>query len=338
MSFNSKSIAPIIASAVKNVIFAPKPFKAAKDFVAKFKLFRIETIAAGYAVTWHTYGFSGRGFNIDWGDGHQTHIDNISSDDVVTASHTYGSTPGTKLITFFGDLDSITGLECSDGSIRGQLSGFAKATNLEYLVLARTSLTGDIKCLKRLRHLKWFLIDSYYVTGDIVWLSKLRSLQYFAAHSGWGTAPVYGDVEVLAGQDWSYLHLGNVQQISGDIGSLRRCTNLTLLDCSNSVDVVGVVNDLLGLSELEYLWLAGTRVSVIDAPLGNWGGASSYIYMHGCMWTADEVDNFLINFDASSTKPGGYLKMDGNNAARTSASDTAKANLIAKGWTIYVNE
>lgn len=54
-------------------------------------------------------------------------------------------------------------------------------------------------------------------------------------------------------------------------------------------------------------------------------------------WDSSTVDQVLIDCaaDDSSNKT---LHLAGTNAARTAASDAAKATLLGRGWTIYVNE
>lgn len=52
--------------------------------------------------------------------------------------------------------------------------------------------------------------------------------------------------------------------------------------------------------------------------------------------TSTEVDNQLINLDGTSWI-NGTLNIAGTNGARTTASDTAYANLVSNGWTITAN-
>jgi len=52
--------------------------------------------------------------------------------------------------------------------------------------------------------------------------------------------------------------------------------------------------------------------------------------------SSSEVDNFLIDLEASGASSG-TLNIAGSNAARTSSSDAAVSALQSRGWSITVN-
>jgi len=61
------------------------------------------------------------------------------------------------------------------------------------------------------------------------------------------------------------------------------------------------------------------------------------IRFDGSNWTSTMVDNALIAM-AGGPVYNTTINLGGNNAARTSASDSAKATLLANGCSITVNE
>jgi len=67
-----------------------------------------------------------------------------------------------------------------------------------------------------------------------------------------------------------------------------------------------------------------------------WDGSGGNIFAWNCDWTSTMVDNCLISL-ANGTTVGTTIKIAGTNAARTSASDAAYAQLNAAN-TLEVNE
>jgi len=110
---------------------------------------------------------------------------------------------------------------------------------------------------------------------------------------------------------------------------------ITTLDLS-SESVFGNVKDFADLTALTALTLNSTLVSYpATATLADWTGST--ILLQDCALPAAQVDLFLIDLDSDVTGAG-TLNIAGTNGTRTSASDTAKASLVTKGWTITVNE
>jgi len=122
-------------------------------------------------------------------------------------------------------------------------------------------------------------------------------------------AGFYGDVSVFAG--WTQLtYLSLLQSnMTGDASALK---TLTMADLINIYD-------------------ADISFDSSDA----WTGVNCYIEMH-CSWTSTEVDNALIAFSGGDFS-GQTISIGDNNAARTSASDSAYNTLIANGNTVTVN-
>ena len=125
--------------------------------------------------------------------------------------------------------------------------------------------------------------------------------------------------------------------ISGDIGQFSNLTSLTSLNLADA-SISGDIADINTLTGLIFLNLHATSVSdYTTTTLPDWEGCT--IFIHNLGLTTTEVDNFLIDLDNATGAPGnGTLHIEGTNAARSVASDAAKASLIVKNWDITVNE
>jgi hypothetical protein len=121
--------------------------------------------------------------------------------------------------------------------------------------------------------------------------------------------------------------------------------NLTSLDVSN-ITISGsfIARDNSSLSSITFNASNGSlgifdvdrcNLPNIDFSVFSNSDGITIEYQDNSM-TSTEVDNQLINLDSTSWI-NGDIEIDGTNAARTSASDTAYNNLIANGWTITVN-
>ena len=131
--------------------------------------------------------------------------------------------------------------------------------------------------------------------------------------------------------DW-----GN-KDVEFNINELQGMTGMTSLNLYNT-SCSGDIAELSGMTGITYLRLSSTSCSYTSTSLPNWSGAEIQIY--SCGLDFSEVDDFIIDLDTGTgaDDTGGTLNIAGTNEARTSASDDEKASLIAKNWTITVNE
>jgi len=188
----------------------------------------------------------------------------------------------------------------------------------------------------------------FYVEGDYLDLTKINiPSQSF----------VSGDIS-----RWSELinlkYLGvALTSVSGDVSKFSILTSLVTLKVSSSL-VTGNIESWAALLSVATLQAANTSVSgdisglgVLTAPgLVRFDGAditfdkietfndiSTAIWINDCGLSSAMVDNALQSF-ALLPITNCLINVDGTNAARTSASDAAKATLLTAGNTVTVNE
>ena len=168
-----------------------------------------------------------------------------------------------------------------------------------------------------------------HLTGD------LGDVKYFYADSqSW----VEGDCASLSALSTLVrLYLYDTSS-TGDTSELTSLTSLQRLRVDGATGFTGDIADFAPLTALTYLNVSGSGITdYTQGALPAWAGCDIDISDLGL--TSVEVDDFLIDLeDGGGNGDNGTLNIGGSNAARTSASDTAKANLLTDGWTITVNE
>jgi len=128
-----------------------------------------------------------------------------------------------------------------------------------------------------------------------------------------------------------YLYGTNVTGAIKDLSVFTALTDLRLY----TTGITGDIKDIETLTSLVTLHIYSS--SVVDYTSTTIPGTWNNILIQDLTLSATEVDNFLIDLDTAAGEDG-TLNIAGSNAARTGASDAAKASLIAKGWGITVNE
>lgn len=125
--------------------------------------------------------------------------------------------------------------------------------------------------------------------------------------------------------------------LTGNLASFAPLTSLTSL-LAFSTALTGDMGSLATITGFTSLYLyAVPALTYTSRALPPWNGAALWLFSSGL--SSAEVDAFLIDFaDGCGTTGTRVLKLAGTNAARTSASDAAKAALVAAGWTVEVNE
>jgi len=295
----------------------------------------------------------GKSVTVNWGDGNDD-VYNGSGDTAVLCSHTY-TTPGVIYIS--GDYLDITYIEFNDNTIKGDVSNWSELTNLEHLhVFANTDIVGDVSGWSALTNLTHLSLSGADVYGDISGWSALTNLEYLDVNSTFVSGDVSG-YSALTSLTYIDISNNNTNGLYGDISSWSGLTNLTNLEAwSTGVD--GDVSGFNVLTNMEYIQINNTSVSgdisswssmafVTGIQMGTtdvtfdsssaWSGINSSINLFSNNLTSTQVDNVLIAM-AGGECVGKTIHLTGTNANRTSASDAAKATLLAGPNTVNVNE
>lgn len=277
-----------------------------------------------------TRGPASTGIWVDWGDGESEWIEHTGTGNTITTSHTYSGS-GVKHIVFTGELTAVTSFLDQDTTFAGNISEFANFEGLSYrLYINGTNIIGDISTIAGLTSLQYLYIYTTAIEGNISALSGMTGLIYFNANA----SSVSGDISALA----ALTSLQNLQiettSVSGDIVNLAALTSVTNLRMSGT-SVSGDIGDLAPLTGLTHLRFSNTSVSYTTTTLPAWNNCG--IQLQDNAWTQDQVDSFLIDLAAAGGS-NGTLNVAGTNAARSAASDAAKATLLGNGWAVTVNE
>lgn len=254
-------------------------------------------------------GYNGSTVVVDWGDGNDTTL--AITTGAADFNHTF---PTGRLyeITISGDLDSLTKLLAAS-AMTVDIAQFKKTPNLTYLVVG-TDLFGDIADASDLTSMATFSSSSARLIGDISNISGWTSMTSFQ-----GSQHLSGNMSNFSGWTSLVTMLSSGSQYTGDLNVISNfsasSTNIRL----NLLDTSGV--------------------SYTTAVMPAFGTANITIWLHDNGLSAAEVDQILIDIAATATfLSSATLKLDGTNAARTSASDAAKTTLTGLGWTVTVNE
>ena len=286
-------------------------FEASDDFTLKM------TVTAGYTVY------------VDWGDNSSQQW--VADGTEKTVAHNYASA-GDYLVRVTGDIPGVTTIDMgSESNISVNIGGFSKLSSLTSLRLEATSTTGDVSAMAGLTSLTELYLHSTSVSGNISNFSSHTSLQ----HLRLGSTSVIGNISSLSGLTALvslYLYSTSILGDIADIAPLTLLTNLRLYDTSLSGDIA----DINALTSLTKLYAHSSDVDYTTATLPAWSNNDIRIDSTE-LQSSSEVDQFLIDL-AAAGGTNGTLNIAGDNAARTSASDAAKATLLANGWTVTVNE
>jgi len=134
-----------------------------------------------------------------------------------------------------------------------------------------------------------------------------------------------------------YLWIAGLASATGNIGSLSPLTQLIWLYVNSSPLYTGDISVARYFPNATILYFANdplltyTTCTLPNFTTGSWFLAQS------CGLSSTEVDNILNDLAVNQTVPID-INVAGTNAARTAASDAAKATLLAVGCTITVNE
>ncbi|CAJ1354305.1 unnamed protein product, partial [Effrenium voratum] len=154
------------------------------------------------------------------------------------------------------ELTELYYLHLGHTNVTGDLEVLAKNRKLGDLRLQRTRVTGDLRSLSQAKGLRRLYLHRTQVTGDLASLSQATGLAHLDLHN----TRVTGDLSDLSqATGLTNLYLQNTQ-VAGDLSSLAQATRLVHLNLQNT----RVTGDLSGLSQvtgLRYLRLRNTQVA-----------------------------------------------------------------------------
>lgn len=241
---------------------------------------------------------------IDWGDGLFQSYSGQGDFELLTQS--YYSANGIYDIKIYGDYLNITHLDISEQTFIGDANDLVTLQQLTYLDISGSGFTGDAGRWSNLVFLTWVDCNSVSVTGSL-----------------WN----WDDISGL-----THLDVGG-SDISGSAGNLANLALLTYLDLSDS-KATGTLSDLNPLTLLTHLDVSGTLMNFNTQV--TWDYSGLIFKADDCGWIAAQVDNCIISLYNGSTDRVA-IDIDGTNEARTAASNTAHAALLADGCQIFTS-
>ena len=194
-------------------------------------------------------------------------------------------------------------------SIYFDIEDIKYCTNLTYLDLNNTQVSGDISALSKLTSLTTLSLSVTQVSGDISALSKLTSL--------------------------TILGLNNTQ-VSGDIDNLAGLTKLTSLENLGYTALTGDMSKIP--AGVNFISQAGRKVTTNFTWTANGRQNATLLAMEESVpFNTASMDNMLIDQATCTLKTNNsmpWTKTISVSGTRTSASDAAVAAIQNKGVTI----
>jgi len=192
-----------------------------------------------------------------------------------------------------------------------------------------------------------------FISGDLTKWNTLLALTFIQCY---GTG-IYGDITLFSDLlDLETINLGYLIGITGDITGWSVLTSLTGISLFG-IDITGDISGFVTLTSLARFLISATGCTgdfslLRNLPLGTQIGVdftnvtydtsgvwapTIHFYAHDCGWSSTMVNQALIDL-AAGTISSKTIRIDGNNDARTSASDAAVATLLGRSNTLEVNE
>ena len=225
-------------------------------------------------------------------------------------------------------LGDITTIDWGGKKLTGGIPELAKFTSLSVLKLDINALTGSIPSLIELTSLSNIDLSSNLLSGntpDLIGLVLLQALQI-------DNNSLDGTISDISGAIILFTFSCSGNSLTGSIPSFpTSIINVYVYDNS----LTGNIPSLTGLTLLKNFWcydnsLTGYIASTISTTLTNFNASNNAL-------TVTAINQILVDFDAAGHS-GGILNLSGGtNGIPSGAGATAKANLIAKGWTVTTN-
>ena len=160
------------------------------------------------------------------------------------------------------DIEDIRGctniqwLYLSNTQVSGDISAVRNLVNLTSLVLNDTKVSGDISAVSNLVNLTSLVLNATKVSGDISAVSNLTNLSSLVLDD----VQVSGDISAVRNLVNLTSLVLNDTKVSGDISAVSNLTNLSSL-VLDDVQVSGDISAVRNLTKLEYLGVSSTKVS-----------------------------------------------------------------------------
>ena len=234
----------------------------------------------------------------------------------------------------FSGMTQLTHFSVNNSIVEGDIDDIDSYTNLVVLGLGGTDVVGTIDVLTSNTGLAYlYLYDLAGVNGSIFYLNAMPLVELYVYNTG-----ITGSLGEFISTTTMVKFYGYDTAIAGNIANLAALTSLTHLDLHTS-SVTGDVEDVNTLVNIVLLGLYDLSLSFGDPEetptLPAWTDAT--IKVNDNTFDAGEVDRFITALDTAGGTDG-YLDIDGTNASKTPASSDELDSLIAKGWTVLVNE
>jgi hypothetical protein len=206
------------------------------------------------------------------------------------------------------------------------LSGsISNLTSLTYLAVSGSNtLSGSISGLTLLTYLG--VSGSNTLSGSITNLTSLVTL--FVV----GSNTIAGSITNLT--SLVYLYVVGFNTINGEVTNLTSLSTIIMKGNNTVSGDFGYNNSANGCIAIEL-----NPCAMVNYTAGaTWSNANVSIYPSiGYGLSSSEVDNMLIDMSNSGTMNGKTILLMGSNAARTAASNSAVATLVAAGCTVTTN-
>jgi len=275
-------------------------------------------------------GIPGNIIYIHWTDRNYTRVqfDNYTYKDIYSSYDVHD----TYNIKITGSCNSLKFIEVIDQpNVTLNLTNKLIGNNITGLDFKNIDVVGDISNLSGLTSLQFIRINSNNLSGDLSSIDTLHNLDYLNLSD----TNITGDIAILT----NYSNIGHIllynTSINGNIVVFSTLNNLKVIDLHNT-SVDGDIYMALDSCSPYYIDLSNTSVNCSDITDQMNFNANYGFFVYDCNLSSTNVDNILISL-ADSAKHSGSIRLDGNNAAHTPASDHALNRLIANGSNVKVN-
>jgi len=249
----------------------------------------------------------------------------LSKNNICQINGWVSSTNAPSLGGDIGRLRKLTYLDVTgNNTISGDISNLIMLTRIN--IATGNTLSGSITNMPMLNYLE--APGANTITGDITNLIHLTRL------SGGLNTNISGSINLLTGLTYIQLYLTSIS------GNLDNCPGLTRIYVASNHTLSGDLK--IQSATLTYVYISGGRIVNYSAG-GNWGAllANGTLQIDpavGYGLSSDEVDLLIIEAEATRVADRRInITLRGSNAARTSASDAARAAIIADLGTVVTN-